>query len=269
MMVDINMRKRGSTPLPASITDEERRIRRDLAAAYRLAALNQWDDLIGTHISARLPTSEGEPERFLINPYGMLFDQITASCLITVDVDGNILSDSDYPVNKAGFVVHSAIHRARPEAGCVMHLHTNDGVAISAMKEGLLPLNQTAMIVRKRLSFHDYEGVAVEMEERERLVEHLGRNDLMILRNHGTLSVGRTVAEAYAGMYSLEKACTFQVRTLSMDRPLQFPDAAVLQKFEAMGTSDGIGQVRSNYANNAVWPALLNKLDHICPEYKD
>lgn len=268
-MTDINMRQRGSISVQTKVTDEERVIRRDLAAAYRLAALNQWDDLIGTHISARIPSAEGEPERFLINPYGMLFEQITASSLITVDVEGNILSDSDYPVNKAGFVVHSAIHRARPEAGCVMHLHTNDGVAVSALEEGLLPLNQTAMIVRRNLSFHDYEGVAVEMEERERLVEHLGRNHIMMLRNHGTLSVGRTVAEAYTSMYSLEKACTFQVRTLSMNRPWRRPSAAVLEKFDAMGTSDDSGQIRSNYANKAVWPTLLRKLDRICPDYKD
>ncbi|HKX79344.1 MAG TPA: class II aldolase/adducin family protein [Novosphingobium sp.] len=268
-MTDINLRARGPIPVQGDMSDEERAMRRDLAAAYRLVALNGWDDMIGTHISARLPTPPGEPEQFLINPYGMLFERVTASSLVKIDVEGNILSDSPYPVNKAGFVVHSAVHMARPEVACVMHLHTNDGVAVSALEEGLLPLNQTAMIVRRRLSFHDYEGVAVELGERERLVEHLGNNDLMLLRNHGTLSTGRTVAEAYSSMYSLEKACTFQVRTLSMGQPWRMPDADVLAKFDKMGHNDPEGIVKSNYANKAVWPALLDRLERVCPDYKD
>lgn len=260
---------RRETPIPTAepMTPEEARTRCDLAAAYRLVAINGWDDMIGTHISARIPTPPDRPAQFLINAYGLLFDEITASSLIKIDVDGNILSDSPYPVNKAGFIIHSAIYMARPEAGCVMHLHSDDGIAVSALEEGVLPLNQSAILVRKRLSFHDYEGVAVEMDERERLVAHLGDKDLMLLRNHGTLSVGRTVAEAYSSMHSLEKVCTVQVRTLAMNAPVRLPDPAILARMEAPRKVEN-RNIMAEYANNAVWPALLRRLEKTCPDYK-
>ncbi len=268
-MTDINMRQAAPLSEIAEASPEELQARQDLAAAYRLAALHDWDDMIGTHISARVPTAPGEPDQFLINPYGMLFEEITASSLVKIDVEGNVLSRTNYPVNKAGFIIHSAVHMARPEVGCVMHLHTNDGVAVSVLEEGLLPLNQSAMVVRNRVMFHDYEGVAVEPEEQERLVADLGTADLMFLRNHGTLSVGRTVAEAFSSMYSLEKACTFQVRTLSMNRPWRMPDEKVLAKMNRKPDDGHRAKVMSEYANKGVWPALLRKLERTCPDYKD
>jgi ribulose-5-phosphate 4-epimerase/fuculose-1-phosphate aldolase len=266
-MLENAMVREGPRPTKTTTSPQERELRRDLAAAYRLAALYEWDDMIGTHFSARVPTAPGEPEAFLINPYGLLFEEITASSLVKVDVEGNILSDSDYPVNKAGFVIHSAVHMARENAGCVMHLHTRDGVAVSALECGLLPLDQTSIAIRSKISLHEYEGVANNLEERERLVADLGENDLMFLRNHGTLSVGATVGEAFQRMYLLERSCTIQVRTLSMNEPWHRPDARVIEHMDkhAGRRSEGI----SNYVKNLVWPALLRKLDRVCPDYKD
>jgi ribulose-5-phosphate 4-epimerase/fuculose-1-phosphate aldolase len=265
-MEDITMVRDGPRPATTAVTPEERALRRDLAGAYRLAALHGWDDMIGTHFSVRLPTRPGAPEEFLINPYGMLFEEITASSLIKVDVEGNILSDSDFPVNRAGFVIHSALHMQREDAGCVMHLHTRDGIAVSALECGLLPLNQTSLVIYGKVSTHEYEGVAVNTEERERLARDLGENDLMLLRNHGTLSVGPTVAEAFQRMYLLERACQIQVRTLAMGQPWRRPDAAVIER---MGAHAGRRNDHSaNYARNLVWPALLRKLDRVCPDYK-
>ena len=250
-----------------AITPVEMELRRDLAAAYRMAAIFNWDDMIGTHFTVRVPTGPGEPEAFLINPYGMMFDEITASSLIKVDVDGNILSESDFPVNKAGFVVHSSVHRAREDAGCVMHLHTRDGVAVSALEEGLLPLNQTSMIICGRIGVHEYEGPAVSLEERERMAAALGEHDLMFLRNHGTMAVGPTIAEAFSKMYLLETACTFQVRTLSMGLPWHRPDPAVVKDvYEKFGRRD---EHSAFYARKLFWPAVLRKLDRTCPDYKN
>jgi ribulose-5-phosphate 4-epimerase/fuculose-1-phosphate aldolase len=264
-MEDVTMVRKLRRPA-AAISAEERVLRRDLAAAYRLAALYGWDDMIGTHFSARVPTAPDEPEAFLINPYGMLFEEITASSLIKVDVAGEVLSESPFPVNKAGFVIHSAVHMGRRDAGCVMHLHTRDGVAVSALESGLLPLNQTSLAIRSKVSVHEYEGVAVDTGERERLVRDLGDNDLMFLRNHGTLAVGPTVAEAFQRMYLLETSCTVQVRTLSMGQPWHMPDARVI---EHMDKHAGRRNAHSeSYARNLVWPALLRKLDRLCPDYK-
>jgi len=267
-MTDLNLRRKEGAAVSSFISAEEMTLRRDLAAAYRLVALNGWDDLIGTHLSARVPTAPGEPDQFLLNPYGMLFEEITASSLVKIDVEGNILSDSPWPVNRAGFVVHSAVHMANHAIGCVMHLHTDDGVAVSALKEGLLPLNQNSLILRGKVSYHDYEGVATNLDERKRFVEHLGGNRVMFLRNHGTLSVGRTVAEAFTSIRSLEKACTMQVRTLSMGQEVQLPDPSVIAQFDPAPEKDD-GAFLSDYANNAVWPALLRKLDRVCPDYKN
>jgi ribulose-5-phosphate 4-epimerase/fuculose-1-phosphate aldolase len=266
-MEEITMVREVRRAANTTISPEEMELRRDLAAAYRLAALFGWDDMIGTHFSVRLPTRPGAPEEFLINPYGMLFEEMTASCLIKVDVEGEVLSHSEYPVNKAGFVIHSAVHHGREDAGCVMHLHTRDGVAVSALESGLLPLNQTALVIRSKVSVHEYEGVATNYEERDRLVQDLGENDLMFLRNHGTLAVGPTVAEAFQRMYVFERACTLQVRTLAMGQPWHMPDAAVI---EHMDQHAGRRNAHSaNYARNLVWPALLRKLDRVCPDYKN
>jgi ribulose-5-phosphate 4-epimerase/fuculose-1-phosphate aldolase len=185
---------------PAQGANAERKLRIDLAAAYRLVAHFGWDDLIFTHISARLPGTE---HRFLINPYGMLFEEITASSFVTIDLNGQIMETTHFIVNPAGFTIHSAVHEARKDAVCVMHLHTVDGTAVATLKDGLLPLNQTAQLVTGDLAYHDYEGLALDIDERPRLQRDLGNCSAMILRNHGTLTVGKSVAEAFIRMYFL------------------------------------------------------------------
>jgi ribulose-5-phosphate 4-epimerase/fuculose-1-phosphate aldolase len=229
-------------------------LRRDLAAAYRLVSLFGWDDLLATHISVRLPDHRG----FLINPFGMLFDEITPKDLVKVDMDGNILEPTDWMVNDAGFVIHSAIHQARSDALCVMHLHTHDGVAVSCLEEGLLPLNQSAMLVAHDVAYHDFEGIAVNLEERARLAADLGDKNLMILRNHGTLAIGTSVADAFQSMYQLETACSIQVRALGMGRPIHQPSL------------DSITQVTSRRpmirsGARLGWNALLRRLDRAAP----
>ncbi len=244
-----------------AMSTEEAAIRVDLAACYRLVALNGWDDLIFTHISARVP---GPEHHFLINPYGMMFEEITASSLVKIDMQGNAIGASPYPVNPAGFTIHSAVHEVREDAGCVMHLHTPDGTAVATSKEGLLPLNQTAQLVLPELAYHDYEGVALDHDERPRLQRDLGAKNAMLLRNHGTLAVGRTCAEAFLRMYFLERACTMQVRTRMLggqDHPTA-PD--VIEKNAALARSGGL----STLAEKLVWPALLRKLDRIDPGFR-
>jgi ribulose-5-phosphate 4-epimerase/fuculose-1-phosphate aldolase len=196
--------------VPSEMTEAEWNQRVNLAACYRLVALYGWDDLVDTHISARVP---GPEHHFLINPYGLMFDEITASSLVKVDLDGNQLTKSDYSINPAGFTIHSAIHEVREDAGCVLHVHTPDGTAVASCMEGLLPMNQTAHFVTHDLAYHDYEGVALDHDERPRLQKDLGNKNHMLLRNHGTLTVGRSVASAFERMYHLERACTMQVRT--------------------------------------------------------
>jgi ribulose-5-phosphate 4-epimerase/fuculose-1-phosphate aldolase len=232
--------------------------RTHLAACYRLCALNQWDDLIYTHISAAIP---GEPEHYLINPFGMQFDEITASSLLKVNVQGELLPDQSGMVNPTGFAIHGAIHRARPDAHCVMHLHNTAGIAVSAQRDGLLPLSQHAMRFMGHLGYHDYEGLALTESEGARLVAHLGSNPAMLLRNHGTLTVGRTIAEAYVVMATLIKACEIQVAALSSP-DLITPEPAIVLTAAAdlhdFGAEEGILE----------WPALLRKLDRINPNYK-
>jgi len=245
------------------VSAEEWQTRVDLAACYRLVALYGYTEGIANHISARVP---GTHDQFLLNPYGLLYEEMDASSLIKVDLEGNVLFNAtDLAVNTAGFVIHSAVHMARPDAGCVIHLHTPDGMAVSALGEGLLPLNQTAMLVIDDLAFHDYEGVALELDERERLQADLGARHWMLLRNHGTLAVGRNVADAFNRMYLLERACTAQVRTLSMGRPLHLPQAEVVAKVGQQVTPEGL----DTSARTLVWPAVLRKLDRIDPSYKD
>lgn len=248
----------------AEIDQKERKMRRDLAAAYRLVAHFGWDDLLATHLSARVPGKDC----FLINPFGLMFEEVTASSLVKIDHNGEVLQDTPFTVNKAGFVIHSAVHAARPDANCVIHLHTRDGVAVSATAAGLLPLNQTAIIAGASIARHEFEGVAVNDAERERLAFDLGDCDMMLLSNHGTLTVGASVAEAFLNMYFLEWACSVQVRTLSMGLPLQSACPDVIERTQAeFGISRSPFATR--YAVDLVWPALLRKLDRVNPGYRD
>jgi ribulose-5-phosphate 4-epimerase/fuculose-1-phosphate aldolase len=239
----------------------ERALRIDLAACYRLVALFGWDDLVFTHISARVP---GEDEAFLINPYGMLFEEITASSLVKVDPDGEKLSKSDWPVNPAGFVIHSAIHDARPDVGCVLHLHTNEGVAVAAQKGGLLPISQIATVALSSLGYHDYEGIALRDEEKPRLVHDLGQSHALILRNHGLLTVGATVADAFTWMYTLQRACEVQVLAQAGGRELVSVDPRILN-----GVKANVDAVTKGLGGALAWPALLRKLDRAGANYRD
>ncbi|KWR78629.1 class II aldolase/adducin family protein [Cupriavidus sp. IDO] len=248
-----------ATGAPQPITPEEQRVRVDLAAAYRLAALQGWDDLIYTHISAAVP---GEPDHFLINPFGFAFDEIRASDLVKINGRGEVVGETVHPVNVTGFALHAAVHAARVDAMCVMHLHNTAGIAVSAQADGLLPLSQHAMRFHGRIAYHDYEGLAFSPAEGARLTESLGDHPAMLLRNHGTLTVGRTVAEAYVLMATLIKACEVQLGAQAGGRLVQ-PAPAVADK-----TSEQL------YDNGAVegaleWPALLRKLDKIDPSYRD
>lgn len=242
----------------------ERQIRRDLAALYRLAAHFGWDDLLNTHISARLPDEGGE-EVFLINPYGLMFEEVTASNLVKINAEGEILEPGPWRVNRAGFVIHSAIHRARPDAGCVIHFHTRSGVAVSATRQGLLPLNQTALIVGQDVAYHDFEGVAFDLDEQPRLVRDLGSSHYMILRNHGTLTIGATVAEAFSRAYFLEWACDVQVRTLAMGADIYPVTSDVIAKVPLQTG----GEMGRRYATELLWPAMLRKAERLDPGYAD
>ena len=246
-----------------NVSEAEAQIRVDLAACYRLVALYGWDDLVFTHISARIP---GPEHHFLINPYGLMFEEITASSLVKIDMDGQKVGASPYPVNPTGFTIHSAVHEVREDAGCVMHLHTPDGTAVSTSREGLLPLNQTAQLVLPDLAYHDYEGVALDLAERPRLQRDLAAKNIMLLHNHGTLTVGRTCAEAFLRMYFLERACTMQVRTRMLGSAEgDYPTAPeVIDKNAALAQSGGLSKV----AEQLVWPALLRKLDRLDPGFR-
>jgi ribulose-5-phosphate 4-epimerase/fuculose-1-phosphate aldolase len=243
--------------LKGKVSAEEWQARVDLAALYRLVALHGWDDLIYTHISARIP---GPEHHFLINPYGMLFEEITASSLVKIDLEGNILQETPYFINPAGFTIHSAIHAARDDAKYVMHLHTDQGVAVAAQTEGLLPLSQHALIVLPRLAYHDYEGIALNLDERERLVNDIGDKTLMLLKNHGTLSVGDSAANCWVGMYYLERACRMQIDALSAgrDKVLIAPQAS---------QEEVRGQVARGIGGALAWPGCLRKLDRELPGY--
>jgi ribulose-5-phosphate 4-epimerase/fuculose-1-phosphate aldolase len=235
----------------------------DLAAAYRLVAMYGWDDLIFTHLSARVP---GPEHHFLINPYDMMFEEITASSLVKIDVEGNPVGKSEHPVNPAGFTIHSAIHMAREDAAAVMHLHTPNGQAVSAMEFGLLPHTQTAMIAKHNVAYHDYEGIATDLDERERLVQDLGEKHAMILRNHGTLAVGESVGAAFLRLYFLERACEAQVAMLSAGlENLNTPPQGVEEKVAGQSNPKGMGML----AERLAWPALLRKLDRHNPGYRD
>jgi ribulose-5-phosphate 4-epimerase/fuculose-1-phosphate aldolase len=243
------------------VSEEEWQLRIDLAAAYRLVAHYGWDDLVFTHISARVP---GPEHHFLLNPYGMMFDEITASSLVKVDLDGNVVGEVSYPVNPAGFTIHSAVHAAREDALCVIHLHTDYGIAVSALKGGLLPISQQSLFILTSLAYHDYEGLALNEEEKPRLVADLGDKVHMILRNHGLLTVGRTPADAFLAMYMLERACKIQILAQSAGEELVRVPESVLAQVPAQ-----VAAVTRGGGGRFVWPGLLRKLDRIDPSYKE
>src|SRR5207302_7928242 len=233
----------------------------DLAAAYRLVAFYGWDDLIFTHISARVP---GADHHFLLNPYGMMFGEVTASSLVKVDPDGKKVMDSPYFINPAGFTIHSAVHAAREDALCVMHLHTDYGIAVSAQNDGLLPISQQAMFALSSLTYHDYEGLALDEEEKSRLVADLGDKKFMILRNHGLLTLGRTAAEAFLGMFLLERACKIQILAQSGGTELAKIQNDIVDRVASQMSAVTVGQ-----GATLTWPGLLRKLDRIDPSYRE
>jgi len=234
------------------------RMRCELAAAYRLVALFGWDDHVATHLSVRLPDGS-----FLLNPFGLMFDEITASNLMRLDLDGNLVEPCEHPLNPAGFNIHAGLLGARTDANSVMHLHTRDGVAVSALAEGLLPLSQNALNVWHDIAYHEFEGVASAQNERARLAADIGDKHLMILRNHGTLTLGRSIGAAFTRLYMLEWACTAQVRTLSMGRELQLPNEAVIARQGAMMSGDWV----EAFAETQFWPAMLRKAIRECPGF--
>jgi ribulose-5-phosphate 4-epimerase/fuculose-1-phosphate aldolase len=245
--------------LKGKVSDEEWAIRVDLAAAYRMVAYYGWDDLIFTHLSARIP---GPEHHFLLNPYQLMFEEVTASSLVKVDVSGNPVEPTPFITKPAGFTIHSAIHMAREDAQAVMHLHTPAGQAVSAHSEGLLPLTQTAMLVRQDVAFHDYEGVAVDLDERERLVANLGTKGAMLLRNHGTLAVGKNVGECFVKLYFLERACQAQVMALSAGDSLNNPPQGAPEVTAEQGAM-GLNVA----ANLLAWPALKRKAYRLDPSF--
>jgi ribulose-5-phosphate 4-epimerase/fuculose-1-phosphate aldolase len=256
-----------TTARPAHIDAPEWETRVDLAACYRLVDLYGMTDLHLNHISARVP---GREDHYLLNPFGMMYEEITASSLIKVDLDGNIISNTtDYGINLAGYVIHSAIHGARHDVACVLHTHTNAGMAVSSLKCGLLPLTQTAMRWGK-VAYHDFEGVAVEVGERERLVADLGDCEVMILRNHGLLSVGRSIGQAFNNIYRLERACETQLLAMACNAELNMPPDAVIARSNAQLTvqpsPDAKGTRRPH--GSLEWPALKRMLDRRDPSYK-
>lgn len=251
-----------SPSLHGRVGDAEWQVRVDLAAAYQLAALYRWTDLIYTHFSARVPGSRD----FLINPYGLMFDEITASNLVKINADGKVVEDpTGLGYNEAGFVIHGCVHEARPEINCVIHTHTRAGAAVSAQKCGLLPISQHATYVYGMLSYHDYEGIALEMNERERLARDLGQfSKAMILRNHGLLTLGETVPEAFVTMYYLDTACQIQVDALAAGHvEVETMSQAAAQK--------AFGQFHRSERNapRKDWPALLRLLARRGIRYRD
>ncbi len=241
------------------VSEEEWALRVDLAAAYRLVALFGWDDIVFTHLTARLP---GPDHHFLINPYGMLFDEVTASSLVKIDLQGNKVDDSPFDVNPAGFNIHSAIHAAREDAQCVMHTHSLNGVAVSAQKEGVLPLSQQATLVLASLAYHDYEGIVLNEDEKPRLVNDLGDALFLMLRNHGLLTVGKSIADAILFMYVFEAACTIQVRSLAGAREMLPVKQEIVD-----GVKEAVELVTLGLGGDLAWSGLKRRLDRRNPGY--
>ena len=246
--------------LEGKVSPEEWQQRVDLAAAYRLVAMFGWDDLVFTHISARVP---GPEHHFLINPYGMMFEEITASSLVKVDIDGRIVGDSPYPINPAGFTIHSAIHAARDDAKCVLHIHSINGVAVSAQKRGLLPISQQSIFVLSSIGYHDYEGVALREDEKPRLVADLGGNSFLMLRNHGLLTVADNIPDAFLFMYLFEASCMIQVRAQAGGGELIEVDPRIVAGAKAQAA-----QVTRGAGGGLAWPGLLRKLDRRDPSFR-
>ena len=251
-------------PLRSGISDIEWEARIDLAAAFRLVDIHGWSDLLATHLSARVPNTD---DHFLINPFGMLFEEITASSLIKIDGDGNILSVSAYGFNPAGFVIHSAVHTARNDAMCVFHTHTEAGVSVATQEEGLLPFTQHALAVLAHTGYHDYEGIAMDVDERAGIAHDLADNNILILRNHGLLTVGQTVGEAFMWLYRAERACRMQVAFQKTGaRPTEISEEiqeATYGQNRFNNSEDGYRTI-----GKLEWPALLRKLDRIDRSYK-
>jgi ribulose-5-phosphate 4-epimerase/fuculose-1-phosphate aldolase len=249
--------------LEGKVAPEEWQARVDLAAAYRLVALFHWDDLIFTHITAKIPGTE----HFLINPYGLMFDEITASSLVKIDIEGTVLQETAFPINPAGFTIHSAVHAARHDVSCVMHTHTLNGVAVSAQKRGLLPISQQSIFIIGNMGYHDYEGVALRDAEKPRLVASLGERSFLMLRNHGLLTVDATVAGAFQAMYLFEAACAIQIRAQAggtlESGALTEVDGAIIRSAgeQARAVTRGSGA-------SLVWPGLMRRLDRIDPGFR-
>ncbi len=243
--------------------EDEQRLRRELAAVYRLLAHYRMTDLIFTHVSVRLP---GPEHHFLINPYGLMFDEITASSLVKIDLDGNLVEESDYLVNPAGFVIHGAVHAAREDAHCVLHTHTRAGCAVAAQQDGLLPVNQISMEFHNRVGYHDYHGIALNTSERESLVVDLGDNIALVLRNHGLLTVGSTPAEAFLRMFYLEKACEIQLAAQAGGN-LRLPSPELAEYVARQFAGEADDEFTDDKAYELAWAALLRMLDRIAPDY--
>ena len=249
------------------VAPEEWQLRCDLAACYRLVALYGMSDLVFTHISAKLPASiTGGDEQFLINPYGLLFDEITASSLIKVDMQCNKLHESPFPVNPAGFTIHSAVHAARPDVGCVLHTHTRAGVAVSAQKGGVLPISQQSTFVLASLAYHDYEGVAFRPDEGPRLQQDLGKANFLMLRNHGLLTCGASVADAFLAMYTFEAACRIQVDALAGQQGMA--SLTAVNPTILHGVAESMRVQTGGLGGAFVWPTLLRRLDKLDPGYQ-
>jgi ribulose-5-phosphate 4-epimerase/fuculose-1-phosphate aldolase len=249
------------TSLQDQVSAEEWQTRVDLAACYRLVADFGWSDLVFTHITARIP---GEGDAFLINPYGLMFDEITASSLVKIDAQGNKLQASPFPVNPAGFTIHSAVHAQRHDALCVLHTHSLNGVAVSAQKQGVLPLSQQSIFILASLGYHDYEGVALNEDEKPRLVSDLGLNTFLMLRNHGLLTVGKTIADAFLNMYLFEAACAVQVRAQSGGGELVMIPQAIID-----GAQQQARAVTKSLGGMLAWPGLLRRLDRRDASFRD
>jgi ribulose-5-phosphate 4-epimerase/fuculose-1-phosphate aldolase len=252
------------TAIPARMSAEEWQTRCDLAACYRLVDLFGWSDLINTRITARVP---GQHDRFLINPYGLLFDEVTASSLVKIDVEGNKVEASDAEVNSGGFAIPGTVHMARPDVACVLHTHSVAGCAVSMQKDGLLPLNQHALQVIGDVAYHDYEGSARSPEERARFLADFGDRHIMVLRNHGLLVVGTSIAAAFVATYRMERACAMQLAFQQSGAEFNPIDPAVVSAAydkAKLGLSGG-----RNDPAKFEWPALLRKLDRIDPSYKE
>ena len=243
------------------VSEEEWRLRVDLAACYRIIAMFGWDDLVFTHISARVP---GDEDHFLINSYGMLFEEMTASSLVKVDLDGNKVIDSPSLVNPAGFTIHSAIHDARHDAGCVLHTHSKAGVAVSIQPDGLQPLSQISLFPYSQVSYHDYEGIVLNEDEKPRVVANLGNSNAMILRNHGLLALGQTIPDAFIMMYALETACQIQIMAQSTGNDLLPVPQPIVDGIKAQ-----VERVTKGLGGAIVWPGLLRKLERTDPSFRE